>query len=144
IAGMVVMQMRDDDVAHLLRVDADRAQSFNGMLQQLASARLRRRQIEAGIDDDGSLAIANDPDKIVDRHWIVVRVFTRARGVKKILRCRPVMPRIAQGDNLVLAHRRRRCGLAAVARYASIAVWSAAALRASAACAQISINACEN
>jgi hypothetical protein len=65
------------------------AQALDRMLQQLASARRGGRVVETGVDDDGSLAIADDPDEIVDRHGIVVRVFARAGGIEEILRCRP-------------------------------------------------------
>jgi len=56
----------------------------------LAAALGSHRRGESGIDDDFTPRAANQPDKIVERHWPVVRitaneVFGRAPRVVRVL-----------------------------------------------------------
>jgi len=52
IAGVVVMQMGDDDIPDRVGVDAEARQRLDRIERQLAVARLRFGRVEAGIDQD--------------------------------------------------------------------------------------------
>ena len=66
IAGVVVMQMGDDDVLDRVGLDAEIRQRIDRIERQLAGARLRFLGIEAGIDQDVAAAAADQPDEIVE------------------------------------------------------------------------------
>lgn len=66
IAGMVVMQMRHDDVANRRRLDAKALQRIDRIERQLARACARLLGIEAGIDQDVAAAAADQPDEVVE------------------------------------------------------------------------------
>jgi hypothetical protein len=83
VADMVVVQVGDDDVLDLLRIDADPGQQVGRVLRHLAAALLAHGGIEAGVDDDrlaADRAVAvlverdRGPDEIVHREVGVVRV----------------------------------------------------------------------
>ena len=66
IAGVVVMQMGNDDVLDLVRLDTEPGQRFDGIERQLAIAQSRFRRIESGIDQDIAAAATDQPDEIIE------------------------------------------------------------------------------
>ena len=66
IAGMVVVQMRDDDVLDGVGLDAEIRQRIDRIERELAGARLRFLGIEAGIDQDVAAAAPDQPDEIIE------------------------------------------------------------------------------
>src|SRR6201996_8103687 len=66
IAGMVVMQMRDDDILDSVGPNAEPLQRIDRVERQLAPANFRFLGVEAGIHQDVSTAAADQPDKIVE------------------------------------------------------------------------------
>jgi len=73
-ADVVVVQVRDDHVAHLGGVDVEQAQGFPGLAQQHPLALLGHVGVETGVDDDGALGVAHHPDEVVHGHRRVVRI----------------------------------------------------------------------
>ena len=79
IAGMVVMQMGDDDVPDVVGTDAEARQRIDRIERQLAVAQLRLLRVEAGIDQNIAAAAPDQPDEIIEvRSRGLVR--DRARG----------------------------------------------------------------
>ena len=66
IAGVVVMQMGDDDVPDAVGLDAKVRQRIDRIERQLAGTRLRLFGVEAGIDQDVAAAAADQPDEIIE------------------------------------------------------------------------------
>ena len=66
IAGVVVMQMGDDDVADRIGLDAKACQRIDRIERQLAGARLGLFGVEAGIDQDVAAAAADQPDEVIE------------------------------------------------------------------------------
>ena len=74
IAGVVVMQMGQDDLLDGRRVEAEPNHRLAGTGQELTLARSRDRPIEAGVDHDDALVVADHPDEIGHRHRPVVGI----------------------------------------------------------------------
>ena len=66
IAGVVVMQMGDDDVLDAVGLDAEIRQRIDRIERELAGARLGLFGIEAGIDQDVAAAAPDQPDEIIE------------------------------------------------------------------------------
>jgi hypothetical protein len=66
IAGMVVMQMGDDDILDVFRLNAKACQRIDRIEHQLAAADLGLVGIEAGIDQDVAPVPADQPDEIIE------------------------------------------------------------------------------
>ena len=96
IADMVVMQVRDDDVLHLRRVDAEQLQAARGTAQMLATALGGHGGGEAGVDDDLAALAADQPDEVVERHRPVVRI-----TADEVFRRAPIVMRVLERVNLV-------------------------------------------
>jgi hypothetical protein len=74
VAGMVVVQVRDDDVLDRLWVDPDRLQPLTDRIRDQALALLRHGLVEASIDDKGTVRADDRPDKVIERLQHIVRV----------------------------------------------------------------------
>src|SRR3981189_3557556 len=74
IAGMVVMQVREDDILDRIGIDAERTQRLDRRAEEVALAFLRYPGIEAGVDGEGAAAAPRHPDEIIHRHRTVMRV----------------------------------------------------------------------
>ena len=66
IAGVVVMQMRHDNVANARRRDAEALQRIDRIERQLARPRARLLGVEAGVDQDLAALPSDQPDEIVE------------------------------------------------------------------------------
>src|ERR1700743_2203524 len=66
IAGVVIMQMGDDDVTNSVRADAKARQSLRRVELDLAVSHRGLFGIETGIDEDIAAAAADQPDEIVE------------------------------------------------------------------------------
>src|ERR1700726_1858956 len=66
IAGVVVMQMGDDDVLEVVSLDAKPRQRLNRIERELAFAQLCLGGVEAGIDQNLAAAASDQPDEIVE------------------------------------------------------------------------------
>ena len=84
-AGVVVVQVGDDHVLDLGRVDAEQVQPLARQPVDLAAAHFGDLVVEAGVDDEGALVVGGDPDEIVQVLAGVVRV-----AADEILAHRPV------------------------------------------------------
>ena len=93
---MVVVQVADDDVLDLTRVDADRLQAFSDRLEQLPLALLPHRLVEAGVDDEDAGPTDDRPDVVVERLQDVVRI-----TAEKVLGRLPFVARVSDGVDLV-------------------------------------------
>ena len=71
---VVVVHVRDDDLAHRVGLDAEQRQSLLGRAQKLALAPGRGLGGEAGIHHDHSLPVADQPHEIIHRHRRVVGI----------------------------------------------------------------------
>src|SRR3954469_19628876 len=96
IAGMVVMQMGEDDVLDRVDVDAERAQRLDRRAQESALALRGDLRIEAGVDDEAASATPRHPDEIVHRHRTVMRV-----AADEMIATARLARRIADGKQLV-------------------------------------------
>ena len=65
IAGVVVMQMGDDDVADSDGLDTEALKRIHRIERQLAGARLGFFRVEAGVDQDVAPAAPDQPDEII-------------------------------------------------------------------------------
>ena len=72
--GVVVVQVGDDHVLDARRVDADARERLGRQPRHRAVAAGRLGVVEAGVDDDSTVRIADDPHEEVDGHRRVVRV----------------------------------------------------------------------
>ena len=66
IAGVVVMQMGDDDVLDGVGRNAKFLQRIDRVERELAGTRLRLFGVEAGIDQDVAAVAADQPDEIIE------------------------------------------------------------------------------
>ena len=73
-AGMVVVQVRDDDLLDVAGGNADLLERGGRRPVHLAAALGAFGRVEAGVDDDGALGVADDPDEVVDGVGAVVVV----------------------------------------------------------------------
>src|SRR5262249_13905104 len=72
-AGMVVVQVCDDNVFDPLRVDLNRLQPFSDRIRDLALALLRHSLVEASVDDKGAMCADDRPDNVIEGLWDIVR-----------------------------------------------------------------------
>ena len=103
IAGMVVMQMGDDDVLDRLGRDAEARQRLDRIERQLAVAQLRFRGVEAGIDQDVAAVAPDQPDEIIEvLRGGLVRVRHQVIQVRRARRHRRIAQRV---DFVGVSHR---------------------------------------
>lgn len=74
VADVVVVHVREDDVAHGLRADAKQLQRLRRAAQERAVAFLGHLGGEAGVDDEGAGRTDRDPGVVIHRHRRIVRV----------------------------------------------------------------------
>src|SRR5665213_1233598 len=74
IAGMIVMQMGQDDVGDFIRVDVDQPQRVHWTAQMLALAADGRFFGESGVHHEHAIAAAHYPDEIVQVGPVLVRI----------------------------------------------------------------------
>ena len=73
-AGMVVVQVGDYNLLHVAGGDADLLERGGRRPVHLAAALGAFGRVEARVDDDGALGVADDPDEVVDGMGAVVVV----------------------------------------------------------------------
>ena len=73
-AGVVVVQVGDDQLLDAAGGDADLLERGGRRPVDLAPALGAFGRVEAGVDDDGAVGVADDPDEIVDRVGAIVIV----------------------------------------------------------------------
>src|SRR5205085_785629 len=97
----VVVHVADDDVLDLVGLDAEALQRLADRRDDGAAALRSDRLVEAGVDDEGALVVADHPDEVVERLQHVVRI-----AADVVLRGLALMLRVADGENLpdVVAH----------------------------------------
>src|ERR1700722_15524458 len=66
IAGVVVMQMADDNVPDAVGLDAKALERIDRIERELAISQSRLFGVEAGIDQDVAAAAPDQPDEIVE------------------------------------------------------------------------------
>src|SRR5262249_45685203 len=74
IPAVVVVHVRDDDIADVPRFDTDHGQTLARATQHLATSFLADGSIEASVDDVGLVRPDDRPDEVVDRHRPVMRI----------------------------------------------------------------------
>src|SRR5262249_10254151 len=74
VAGMVVVQVRNDDILDSLRIDPNRLQAFADRIGDQALALLRHGLVETSIHDKGAARADDRPDKVIERLQHIVRV----------------------------------------------------------------------
>ncbi len=107
IAGMVIVEMRDDHVLHRPGIDAELAQCGLDGADQGAATLGSALWGEAGVDHDDPPAAPHDPDEIVHGHGRVVRI----GRADEVLEGPALMHGIAQGEDLPAGHRRSHLSL---------------------------------
>src|SRR5262249_45918268 len=65
-AGVIEVEMGDDDLLHGPGVDPERRESRSGRSQYRPLAPPALRLVEAGVDNDRAVWIANYPDEVVE------------------------------------------------------------------------------
>lgn len=93
IAGVVVVEMRDDYFGDAIGIDADEAQGIDGMAKPFALAADGRFIGEAGVEDKGGIGATCDPDEVVE----VGGGFVRIGGDEIVLRMAIAEVAIANG-----------------------------------------------
>jgi hypothetical protein len=66
-AGMIVVQVRDDQLADVSRRDAEHLERCSRRAGDLPSALCPLGFVEAAVDQQGAVGVADHPDEIVDR-----------------------------------------------------------------------------
>ena len=74
IAAMIVMQMRQDNVAHLIRIDVEQPKRIDRTAKMLSLAPDGRLFGESCVDDEHAIAAPHHPDEIVEVGPILVRI----------------------------------------------------------------------
>ena len=74
IAGVIVMQMGQDDVGHVGCIDADRRQRIRRVAQQVALPSCGRLLRESGVDQPGAVFTAEHPDEVIEVGTEFVRI----------------------------------------------------------------------
>ena len=95
---MVVVQVRDDDVLHLVGGDVQRLEAFDDWTQQRPTPLGRHVGAEAGVDDEGAVRPDDGPDEIGERLDDVVQI-----AAQEVLGGRAIVVRVADRVDLVLA-----------------------------------------
>ena len=123
IAGVIVMQMGDDDVPDVVGLDPEARQRIDRIERELAVSRLRLLRIETGIDQDVAAAAADQPDEIIEvRRRGLVRIRHQVIHMRRARRHR----RIAEGVDFVgVSHRFHFSWLRAIGRSPQQAIISA-------------------
>jgi hypothetical protein len=96
VAAVVVVQVADDDVLHLLGIHANRGQALGDRLDDDATALGRHRMVEAGVHDERAVRAADYPDEIGQRLEEVVRI-----AADVVLVRLPIVMAIPDGEHLV-------------------------------------------
>ncbi len=95
VAAVIVMHVRDQDVLHLGRLDADGVKSFAWAAAQQGSPSLAGHSfVEARVHHEHAPAGLDHPDEIIDGHGAIVNV-----AAQEILPGHAVMVRVAHGVN---------------------------------------------
>jgi hypothetical protein len=99
---MVVVQVADDDVGHLLGVDVDSLEAFGDRLHDDAAAFGGHRGIEPGIEDEGAVRPLDHPHEVSKRFVGVVGiaadvVLVRGPIVMPVAHCVDLMNRARHG-----------------------------------------------
>ena len=103
IAGVIVMQMADDNVPDAVGLDAKAFQRIDRIERELAISQSRLFGVEAGIDQDVAAAAPDQPDEIVE---ILRGGLMRIRNEKIQVRRAGRHRRIAEGVDFVgVSHR---------------------------------------
>ncbi len=103
IAGVVIMQMSDDDVLDRIGQYAEARQRLDRVERQLAVSQLRLCRIEAGIDQDIAAVAPDQPDEVIE---VLRGGLMRIRQQKIQLRRARRHRRIADGIDCVdVSHR---------------------------------------
>jgi hypothetical protein len=97
VAGVIVMEMGEDDLLDRVGLDADRLQTVADGGEHLALAARRHIGIEAGVNDHRAFGIADHPDEVVEGDAL--------RGTEQ--RANPTKPEHV-GDLVRVEHDRRR------------------------------------
>src|SRR5262245_44253582 len=98
---MIPVHVRCNNVIDLVRLHAERLQTFADRMNDFARAFLRRGFIKAGLAHDNRMRARDDPDVVGDRCPLIMRI---AEDV--VLRSLARMRRVTDGVNLVdiIAH----------------------------------------
>src|SRR5580693_4168750 len=99
IAGVIVMQMGDDNVPDAVGLDAEALQRIDRIERELAISQTRLFGIEAGIDQNVAAAAPNQPDKVVE---ILRGGLMRIRHEKIQMRRAGRHRRVAEGVDFVV------------------------------------------
>ena len=93
-AGVVEMQVAEDDLVDLGRVDAELGQALGGRAQQGAAAFPGGAGVEAGVDHEAAVGALGDPDEVIEGRAGLVQVVAadeivgpRAALVATVLDC---------------------------------------------------------
>jgi hypothetical protein len=73
-AGVIVVEMRQDDVVDLRRLNADQPQGAGRKPQKLASTRSRGLRSKACVDYESFIGPARHPNKIIERGSTLVHI----------------------------------------------------------------------
>jgi hypothetical protein len=105
IAGVVIMQMGDDDVPDGVGADAEACQRVHRVERELATAQLRLFGVETSIDQNIAAMAPDQPDEIVE---VGSRRLVRIGHEEIQMRRARRQGRIAQGEDFVgVSHRFR-------------------------------------
>ena len=103
IAGMIVMQMGDDDVLDAVGLDAETLQRIDRIERELATAQFRFLGVEAGIDQDVAAAAPDQPDEIIEiLRGGLVRIRHQVIQMRRARRHRRIAERV---DFVGVSHR---------------------------------------
>src|SRR5262245_8234594 len=104
VSSMIVVQVRDDNVADARRVYANSPQRIVRPPQECSAAAFASVPVETRIDNDGFFTELDRPDEIIEWHVHVVNVRR-----DKILAGRSIrMGPVAKGIHFVVWHGRHR------------------------------------
>jgi hypothetical protein len=97
VAAVIVMQVRDNDVANLVDVDAGGFEALRHRMSDRPASLRCDRFPEPSVDDERAIVVAYDPDEIVERHVVgLVRI-----AVDEVAACIPMQLRILDGEHFV-------------------------------------------
>src|ERR1700712_1108018 len=74
ITRMVVVQVAQDDILNLVRIDIERGERLHWATQECPLSPLRHFRVDPGIDNKGAASPLCQPQEIVHRHRAVVRI----------------------------------------------------------------------
>ena len=96
VAAVVVVQVADDDVLHLIWINTNRCQAFGDRFDDDATAFGCHRMVEPRVHDEGAVRAADHPDEIGQRLENVVRI-----AADVVLLRLPIVMSITDGEDLV-------------------------------------------